>query len=152
MWVQGFQHASGSLFNPKTDASGKGFLSFWIIGWTIGGIFASYFAYLILKPQKPESITFNLNDLDYDSGTTTPVGYMFNMRYQMNPFQFWKDAFRKRFQIKGMKRGELEFILEKNPSRIYFDKELQRIEIGSTLTEPEIEWLHTQLEPWSKTN
>ena len=58
------------------------------------------------------------------------------------------ETFKKRFVITGVRRGQLTFVLETNPSRLYFDQGAQRIELGSGLSEPEREWLFKQLEPW----
>lgn len=58
-------------------------------------------------------------------------------------------VFRKRKVFPRLQKGEVRFINEKNPSRIYFDWESKRYEIGNGLNEPEIEWLYSQLSSWS---
>jgi hypothetical protein len=105
--------------------------------------------YLTLRPQKPESIKLNINDLEYDSGTTTPIAIMMGFKNMFNPFPAMARIFQKRTLITGLNKIDVKFVLEKNPSRVYFDKDCQRIEIGKNLSEPEIECLHKHLQSWS---
>ena len=35
------------------------FLVFWLVGWTVGGCFAAYFAYRLLRPSVPETLKFS---------------------------------------------------------------------------------------------
>jgi hypothetical protein len=111
----------------------------------MGGVFAFAFAYLILRPKKPERLSLRADGFDYDSGTSSPLATLLLMRSLTNPFVFWSDFFKKRIVLSGLKREETSFVLEKNPARIYFDHDSKRIEIGCGLREPEIEWLHAQI-------
>ncbi len=40
-WFLGFVGASGSLFSGTGHSGADGFLTFWLIGWTIGGHLAN---------------------------------------------------------------------------------------------------------------
>lgn len=65
------------------------------------------------------------------------------------PFGFWSAIFKKRIRLTEISSDMVKFVHEKNPSRIYFDVNFNRIIIGTTLSEPEIDWLYAQLEDWS---
>jgi hypothetical protein len=50
--------------------SGKApiFLIFWLGGWTLGGGFAMWTLYQMLRPAVPETIKLGNDDIAYDSG------------------------------------------------------------------------------------
>ncbi len=125
------------------------FLLAWITLWLAGGLAAGYFAYLALRPQIPEKLSLHSDQLNYDSGTVSPLGLLFNMKYMLSPWLFWQKCFRQRIIHTGVKKRKGLFNLEKNPSRIYFDLNSDRIELGNGLREPEIEWLYLQISNWS---
>ena len=109
-----------------------------------------YMLYLIFRPQKAEFFNLGQDKLDYDSGTTSPLSWLVNKRkYMSNPFAFWSRVFKKRLKLESVSRGQIIFVHEKNPSRIYFDKGAQRIIVGEDLSEPEIDWLYAELAAWS---
>lgn len=75
---------------------------------------------------------------------------MWSIRNQIRfPYTFWIAALKKIFTIEGIKKDEIKFVYEIYPTRIYFDKDFKRIELVTYLFEPEIEWLYSQIEPWS---
>jgi hypothetical protein len=147
-WFFGFKSAVGQLIN-KPDITNNSFLMFWLVGWTLGGCFASYYLYLILRPQKPERITVYADHLEYDTGTSPPAIAPFSGRFFYDPTAQWKKLFQKRKVFPNLLRGELKFVHDQNPSRLYFDWESNRYEIGTGLSEPDIDWLYSQVSGWS---
>ena len=148
-WFFGFTGALDQLQNTPDNESHL-FITIWLLLWTIGGFLVSTIAYLILRPQRPEYIILKQNTFYYDSGTNVPISMLLNMRKQMlYPFGFWSAIFKKRIRMNEVSRDTVKFVHEKNPSRIYFDVNFNRIIIGSDLSEPEIDWLYSQLEGWT---
>ncbi len=105
--------------------------------------------YLILRLQRAEIIVLNSETVNYDSGTTSPVGWLFNRNYYTNPFYFWAKIFERRKVIE-LARSEVKFVHEKNPSRVYFDRLSERFDIGFGLSEPDIDFLYFVLIQWKK--
>lgn len=147
-WFFGFKNALGQILN-KPNAP-NGFLCFWLVGWTVGGCFAAWNIFLIFRPQKPEKITFYSDQLEYDTGTTAPIVGMFNRNLAVKSGAHWSKFLQKRKVFPRIQKGAVRFVHEMNPSRIYFDWESKRYEIGSGLAEPEIDWIYSQLASWSK--
>jgi len=44
------------------------FFSLWLCGWSVGGIFAIYFLYRIIRKAVLEKLTLNRPNLKYDTG------------------------------------------------------------------------------------
>lgn len=102
----------------------------------------------MLKPARNESLLFRIDSFSYDEGNAFPFDLMAQSQYK--PMPFIKALLNKSYRKDNIMRGELEINFESNPSRVYFDDNLQRIEIGKKLSEPEIEWLYEQIKSWSK--
>lgn len=132
--------------NPKSEPfewMGAIFLSGWLLGWTFGGMAAMYALVGILKGPNPEIITLTRYTLGHDTG-----GGFFSMT------QGDEDA------VKPAKPRKLEvdrealspFVLDRTGERqrLTFDHNSKRREIGTTLDEPDREWLWATLERWRR--
>lgn len=149
-WAVGFVAAIANLV--AGDEPPSPFLVVWLAFWTIGGAFAVGFLYLLLRPQKPESVTLWQNRFEYDTGSATlnffnPY-WMMKKKY-VNPFSMLFQR-RKTYEFS---RGECpEFVLEGmgDNQRLRFDDGADRVQIGESLKEPEREWLAEVLSAWRK--
>jgi hypothetical protein len=147
-WFFGIKGALEQLLT-KSEASNNGILIFWLIGWSVGGAGAIYFLYLIFRPQKSEKITFCSDHLEYDTGTPLILSAIFDRTGASTHGVQWWNLRQIRMTFQRLQRGQVKFIHEKNPSRIYFDWDSERFEIGRPLSEPERDWLYSQLTLYS---
>ncbi len=115
------------------------FLIGWLGGWTVGGLFAIYFAYRVWRPGVPETLLMRYGSLKYDSGL--PV---FVPHFKSNRKDFWKDVFCKRIQVNFSQEALRTLALRETSegNRLTIDLRSKRIEIGLGLEEPEREWLY----------
>jgi hypothetical protein len=148
-WALGLVSVGGTLFSGEGASP---FLIIWLVMWTFGGVFAIVMAYLLLRPQVPESIKLMHDQLIYDTGSTSmnmnPYHMMKKKHLEMNPFSM---LYQKRKTYALSKFECPEFILDglADDQRLRFDLGADRIIIGETLKEPEREWLHEVLKEWS---
>lgn len=154
-WLCGW--AAGLVSAGKGLLTGDGptlFLAGWLAIWTLGGIFAGGMIYLLLLPQKPESVTLERDRFRYDTGSA-PMNFMnpyYMMRRKQNMMNPFSMMFQKR-QTYELSRAECpEFVLEglADDQRLRFDDGADRITIGESLKEPEREWLASVLNTWRK--
>lgn len=148
-WCAGFVSVGKQLLSGE-DLSA--FLVFWFAGWTLGGMFAGAMLYLLLRPQKPESVTLEHSRFKYDTGSA-PMNFM-SMYYRMRKKQHSMNPFSMMFQKRKTYELTLaecpEFVLEGlgDDQRLRFDDGADRITIGDSLKEPEREWLAEVLNRW----
>jgi len=142
-WAVGWVSAFSALMGGKAEGGGRAFLLFWLAGWSVGGVFAFFALYQLLRPSAPEEYVLQYPELGYDSGTP-PFTMSFDYRSQMN---VWRKLLRKRAQeqfspsdLRTLKLREFE-----SGNRLTIDKGSERIELGSSLSEIEREWLYRQI-------
>lgn len=144
-WLGGWAFGWQSAFNQitSTNAGPKGFLIFWLGGWTIGGIFAVLMLYRLASPGVPETLVLAKPALRYDSGVA-PMKIGFDYRSQM---EVWKRMFARRKQLtlepenlRTLKLREFD-----GGNRLTVDCGAERIELGTSLSEIEREWLYKAL-------
>jgi len=127
----------------KSDGP-HGFLIFWLGGWTVGGIFAFWHLARILRPGVPEEFSLTLPTLHYDSGVApflvTPLTTQYSYKSRM---EVWKSLTAKRRklafspeEIQTLRLREFE-----GGNRLTIDKGAERIDLGSSLSQIEREWL-----------
>lgn len=143
-WLGGW--SMGFMIAIKGISSGKGgaFLIFWLGGWSLGGIFVLYFLYRLFRKSAPFQLVLNKPNLSIDTGIPP-----FKMNFTMtNQKDYWKTMFPKRKkieftydEIKSLKLRETEA-----GNRLTIDKGSDRIDIASSATEIEKEWLYKYLE------
>ena len=137
MWQMGFRDALAKVLAGNAPP----FLIFWLGAWTLGGIGAAYALFRTLRPSVPETLALRRNVVAYDSGVTPP---QFNSyKRNQNPISAWRSAFPKRLQA-DLDRKELQTLRlreTESGNRLTVDVEAQRIEIASSASEVEREWL-----------
>jgi hypothetical protein len=148
-WAVGLVSAIGAM------TSGDGprlFLIGWLAAWTAGGVLAGTMAWLMVRPQVPESVTLGWDSFRYDTGSAPPAFwnpfYMMRKSGAANPFAM---IFRRR-KVHVFPRSKTpEFVLEGagEDQRLRFDDGADRVVIGETLREPEREWLAQVLKTWT---
>jgi hypothetical protein len=138
-WVAGFNHAFSQIMSGKADS----FLIFWIGGWTLGGIFAVYFLYRLIKPPVNESIQLGIDRISYDSGVP-PFQFQQGFRNQK---EMWKSMFPKRTKIEINKDALRSLKLRDTDSgnRLTIDVGINRLDIATGVSEIEREWLYQLL-------
>jgi hypothetical protein len=136
-WAVGFISAASQILSGKANA----FLVFWLGAWTLGGIFAVYTAYRSFRPSVPESLELKRNGVTYDSGIP-PVQFGSSWRYT-NPKDAWSSAFPKRVRAELDRRQLQSLRLRETESgnRLTIDVDAARIDIASSASEVEREWL-----------
>ncbi len=137
MWQIGFRDAGSKVLAGNAPP----FLIFWLGAWTLGGIAAAYALFRLLRPTVPETLVLRRNAIGYDSGVAPP---QFNAyRRNQNPISAWRSAFPRRRQA-DLDRNELQTLRLRETeagNRLTVDVEAQRIEIASSASEVEREWL-----------
>jgi hypothetical protein len=88
-WFFGFSDATSQLSSGRAP----NFLIFWLGGWILGGLFAAFFLYRVVRPAIPESLRLRSDSVLYDSGIPP---FQFNY-WDRN--QAWKELVPKRNTI-----------------------------------------------------
>jgi hypothetical protein len=129
---------------PAKDGNGPPvlFMLFWLCGWTVGGVLAMRAFYQLVRPRRPEQLTFREEALVHDPGT--PVYEWTNRRWDPAFWSWPKPRTIDRAQIEAV---ALERVGERQ--RLTLDVGADRVEIGQSLREPEREWLAEVLRTWS---
>ncbi len=113
------------------------FLLFWLGAWTLGGGFASFFLYRLLRPPVPETLVLTRAGLEYDSGLPpfNPASFS-RYRTRVDP---WKTAFprRKIFTFSPDELATLRLRENDDDNRLTIDHGNERIDLGVSLTEVE---------------
>jgi len=146
-WAVGWVAAATQI------ARGNGpdlFLVGWLGAWTVGGGYAIWSLWAMLRPARPESVWLEAELLRYDPG-----------RSPYNPWQRhgwwgWGDPpAPKPTPAAEVARSDIRgFVLERvgERQRLCFDRGADRLEIGAGLREPEREWLFAVLQKWHSPN
>ena len=137
MWQIGWRDAASKVMSGTAPA----FLIFWLCAWTLGGIAAAYTLFRILRPSVPETLTLRRNSVAYDSGVAPP---QFNSyRRNQNPINAWRSMFPKRVRTE-MERKQLQSLRlreTESGNRLTIDVDAARLDLASTASEVEREWL-----------
>jgi len=117
------------------------FLVFWLCAWTLGGIWAAYLLFRLLRPSVPETITLRRNSVAYDSGVAPPQ--LNSYKRNQNPFTAWRSAFPKRVraEIEQKQLQSLRLRETESGNRLTLDLDATRLDLASTASEVEREWL-----------
>jgi hypothetical protein len=137
MWTIGFRDAASKVLSGNANA----FLIFWLCGWTVGGILAVFTLYRIVRSPIPESLQLKRSGVTYDSGIPP---FQFNSSWRSrNPKDTWNAAFPKRVRIDLDRRQLQSLRLRETESgnRVTIDVDAARLDIASTASEVEREWL-----------
>jgi hypothetical protein len=137
MWQIGFRDAASKVLAGNAPA----FLMFWLGGWTLGGIAVVYTLFRVFRPSVPETLTLRRNSIAYDSGVAPPD---FNSyRRNQNPIAAWRSNFPKRLRAE-IERKQLQSLRLRETgsgNRLTLDLDATRLDVASTASEVEREWL-----------
>jgi hypothetical protein len=137
MWQIGFRDAASKVLAGNAPA----FLIFWLGGWTLGGVAAVYTLFRIFRPSMPETLTLRRSSISYDSGVAPP---QFNSyRRNQNPISAWRSTFPKRVRAE-IERKQLQSLRLRETeagNRLTMDLNATRLDLASTASEVEREWL-----------
>lgn len=156
-WAAGEVFAIGALtgiFGGGAMAQGGGipatlFLCVWLCLWTLGGSAAIYMFVTLIRGPRPERIVLGSDSLYHDPGMSImfpPNRYDFSQWNRMMP---WNRGKRRTMTREAVGNLKLERVGERQ--RLTVDVGAQRVEIGTSLTEPEREWLADVLRTWAGT-
>ena len=138
-WTVGFVSAGSKVLSGEANA----FIIFWLAGWSLGGVFAVYFLYRVFRPSIPEQWILNKPSMSLDTGIPP-----FKMNFSMtNHMEYWKSMFpkRKRAEFTSDEMSSLQLRETDSGNRLTIDQGSQRIELASSSTEIEREWLYQYL-------
>ena len=136
-WATGFVTVGSQILAGE----GNAFLFFWFAGWSVGGLFAGTILFKIFRTSKPESLLLNRPNLVLDTGVPAFNPNMGNQK------ELWKNLFLKRQHIEFTHR-ELESLTLRETdlgNRLTIDNGSERIELATSATEIEREWLFEYL-------
>jgi hypothetical protein len=143
-WLGGW--AFGFVFAFRQVLSGHApvFLVFWLCAWTVGGAWAAYMTFCLIRPSEPERFVVGMNSLDWDSGRASvqwPGPWIYG--YRPNGFIRLQQMFPRRMRIDFPRAALASMRLRDtgDGNRLTIDFGAQRLEIGRAATEIEREWL-----------
>ena len=127
------------------------FLLAWLGAWTVGGGFAMWTVWRIVRPAVPQSIVLDYQSFDFDSGII-PLDLVALQSRTMTDRRGYASLGKKRQKFHVTRDEHPVFVLERvgDTQRLRFDRGIQRVEIGETLSEPEREWLYGVLRSWQE--
>jgi len=140
-WLGGW--AFGWIAASSAVLSGTGglFVLLWLGAWTVGGAWAAYMLYRMLRPSEPEHFRLMQQGLRYDSGSPP-----FEMKTGTQAYD-WSSYFPKRTQA-DIERKQLQSLrLRPTPTsnRLTVDFGAARLDVARDATEIEREWLYRVL-------
>lgn len=143
-WMGGWFVGFTTAFSQIIEGKGSMFLFFWLGGWTLGGLFALFFLYRLLKKSVPESLLLSRPKLVYDTGLP-PFQFNFHPSSQK---EYWKSLFakRKQYELSAEHMQTLKLRETSSGNRLTIDHGATRLEIGKDVSEIEREWLFEYLQ------
>jgi len=139
-WLTGWFSGFTSALQEIISGQGGFFLIFWLGGWSIGGLFAVYMAYRAFSRPKPERLLLNRPSLCIDTGVpplTMNIGFS-------GGTDRWDSLFpnRRRLELDHSDLKSLRLRENEKGSRLTVDQGSARIELASSASEVEREWLY----------
>jgi len=136
-WATGFITVGSQILSGE----GNAFLFFWFAGWSVGGLFAGSILFKIFRKSTPESLLLNRQNLLFDTGIASFNPSMGNQK------ELWKMLLLKRKKIE-FSHKELETLTLRETdlgNRLTLDNGSERIDLATSATEIEREWLFDYL-------
>lgn len=93
-WAVGWRAAFADIMS----GTGGWFIVVWLANWTIGGLWAAWLVFRLLRPPESERLTLGAAGLAYDSGRPRPRVWFWGFRESwMEPWERrWAETFPKR--------------------------------------------------------
>lgn len=152
-WLGGWAFGEFFAINSLLTSGIHPFLVFWLIGWTVGGFFAMRSVYQLVRPSKPETLSFDAVTFNYKRGTT-PIeenrrgnNWFNKKKNNEDPDTFFQDS-KSKYTIPKNEIGAIKLERIGERQRLTIDHGAERIEIGKFLQEPEREWVFEILKQW----
>lgn len=148
-WAVGWWSAFSALFLKDKGPTGGGtvFLAGWLIAWTAGGVMAMLALYRLLQKPRPATLLLTPELLRYDPGVQ-PLDFTnwAQQQRRQNPLT----AFRSKPTaiMPRAEAGEPKLARVGEELRLTIDHGVQRVAVGESLSEPELEWLAEILRRW----
>jgi hypothetical protein len=142
-WFVGLIATVWKLSSGGAPNEAQAFLAFWLVGWTLGGVMAMYWAYRLFRPSVPESLRLMPNGVTYDSGIPSLQTYW----GFTSPKDQWKSMFPKRTRVELDRRNLQSLRLREtnDGNRLTVDVDALRLDIAHSASEIEREWLYQLL-------
>jgi len=148
-WAFGWVLAARALLLGEFDP----FLAAWLGAWTLGGAWATWFLWNMMRPGRPESVTLGQHEPRHDPGLALITSLSYQQPVQAGKLRpEWNIFDRPPPPVTLLKPDIKAFVLDRvgERQRLFFDHGAVRIEIGAALSEPEREWLWGLLEDWRR--
>jgi hypothetical protein len=142
-WLGGWAYGLHSVLAEISAGKGNLFLWFWLGGWTLGGAFAAYSVYRIIRGPEPETFGLTKTSVRYDSGIPP-----FEIKQgTKNSGWNWSSYFPKRVRVELDRRKlqTLELRQTDSGNRLTVDNGAMRLDLARQATEIEREWLYKVL-------
>jgi hypothetical protein len=142
-WFVGLIATVCKLSSGGAPHEAQAFLAFWLVGWTLGGAMAMYWAYRLFRPSVPESLRLMSNGVTYDPGIP-PLQTYWGFT---SPKDQWKSMFPKRTRVELDRRNLQSLRLREtnDGNRLTVDVDALRLDIAQSASEIEREWLYELL-------
>jgi hypothetical protein len=124
----------------------KAFLSFWLVGWLVGEIFAIKAMITLFLPARPEHLILGNEAVMHDPGRDQNASW-WSPRKKGRENNVAKPKKRELFRTE-VQNVRIDRIGERQ--RLSIDIGAERVEIGRNLQEPEREWLYDVLCRWKE--
>ncbi len=139
-WLGGWAFGEIAVGRRLLAGTINPFELFWLAAWTIGGGWAAYLAYRMLRPSSPEIIVLTPGALLYDSGRPPlQMGYGRGANREL-----WSSMMAKRIKSSFDRRAlaSLQLRPTDGSNRLTIDDGASRIDLASGASEIEREWLY----------
>ena len=140
LWLIGWGAGLRDAANQVLAGKGGLFIVVWLAGWTLGGGFACYVLFRILKSPVPETLKLKGETIVYDSGLPA-FQAQFNRMRQRDAFRNFFPK-RTRLEIPGSDLKTLKLRDTEQNNRLTVDVGAARMDLGRDATEAEREWLY----------
>jgi hypothetical protein len=94
-WLGAWFFALSAAVKQLSSGGAPNFVIVWLGGWVVGGLFAAFFLYRVLRPPVPETLRLRAGTVSYDSGIP-PFQTQFSYADRN---QAWKELLPKRDMI-----------------------------------------------------
>ncbi|MHC4528865.1 MAG: hypothetical protein ACYS29_13400 [Planctomycetota bacterium] len=113
----------------------------WLGGWTIGEVVVFETLYRALRRQKPAVLTLLSGRIRFETGTRPLI---LGQRTQTG-FCSHKQLDNRIYELSTIELANLRLERVGDEQRLSFDRGVERVEIGQSLSEPERQWLYEVL-------
>src|SRR6476620_2320139 len=127
-WLGGWAMGEYSVAKRVLNGVYNPFEIFWLIGWTVGGIFAVANIYFMVRPSRPERLIFDSKALQFKRGTPPFAGINWsrNRREDENAAS-WYQKVKNKYTIPKNEVGEIKLERIGEKQKLTLDHGAERI-------------------------